>query len=62
MFWCRKTLQHFAEYGHKQHEALLQRQEQIEGLHDRLLSNSKSMLAAQVLNLLTVDPFIYYYF
>ncbi|KAJ1399813.1 gamete-like protein [Sesbania bispinosa] len=43
----RKTLQYFAEYGHKQYEELLQRQEQIQGLHDRLMENSKSILSAQ---------------
>lgn len=45
---CRKTLQYFAEYGHRQQEELLQRQEQIQGLHDRLMENSKSILSAQV--------------
>ncbi|KAK7305664.1 hypothetical protein VNO77_43572 [Canavalia gladiata] len=43
----RKTLQYFAEYGHRQHEELLQRQDQIQGLHDRLMENSKSILSAQ---------------
>ncbi|XP_061340357.1 protein GAMETE EXPRESSED 1-like [Gastrolobium bilobum] len=43
----RKTLQYFAEYGHRQHEELLQRQEQIKGLHDCLMENSKSILSAQ---------------
>ncbi|MED6143283.1 hypothetical protein PIB30_004786 [Stylosanthes scabra] len=43
----RKTLQYFAEYGHRQHEELLQKQEQIQGLHDRLMENSKSILSAQ---------------
>ena len=48
LFYFRKTLQYFAEYGHKQQEELIQRQEQIQGLHDRLMANSKSILAAQV--------------
>ncbi|KAF1894980.1 hypothetical protein Lal_00022476 [Lupinus albus] len=43
----RKTLQYFAEYGHKQQQELLQRQEQIQRLHDRLMENSKSILSAQ---------------
>ncbi|XP_020217211.1 protein GAMETE EXPRESSED 1 [Cajanus cajan] len=43
----RKTLQYFAEYGHRQHEELLQRQEQIQGFHDRLMENSKSILSSQ---------------
>ncbi|MED6113406.1 hypothetical protein PIB30_070520 [Stylosanthes scabra] len=43
----RKTLQYFAEYGHRQHEELLQKQEEIQGLHDRLMENSKSILSAQ---------------
>ncbi|XP_047168769.1 protein GAMETE EXPRESSED 1-like [Vigna umbellata] len=43
----RKTLQYFAEYGHRQHEELVQRQEQIQGFHDRLMENSKSILSSQ---------------
>ncbi|KAF7816313.1 protein GAMETE EXPRESSED 1-like [Senna tora] len=43
----RKALQHFAEFGHRQQEELLQKQEQMKGLHDRLMDNSKSILAAQ---------------
>ncbi|XP_027336789.1 protein GAMETE EXPRESSED 1 [Abrus precatorius] len=43
----RKTLQYFAEYGHTQHEELLRRQEEIQGLHDHLMENSKSILSAQ---------------
>ncbi|XP_019444829.1 PREDICTED: protein GAMETE EXPRESSED 1-like [Lupinus angustifolius] len=42
-----KTLQHFTEYGHRQHEELLQKQTQIQGLHDHLMESSKSILAAQ---------------
>ena len=41
-------LQHFAEYGHKQQEELLQRQEQLQTVHDHLVENSNSILAAQV--------------
>ncbi|KEH38206.1 gamete-like protein [Medicago truncatula] len=43
----RKSLQYFSEYGHKQQEELLQRQEQMQGLHDRLMENSKTILSAQ---------------
>ncbi|CAL0314485.1 unnamed protein product [Lupinus luteus] len=43
----RKTLQNFAEYGHRQHEELLQRQKQIQGLHNNLMENSKSILSSQ---------------
>ncbi|CAL5207612.1 unnamed protein product [Lathyrus oleraceus] len=43
----RKSLQYFAEYGHRQQEELLRRQEQIQGLHNRLMENSKTILYAQ---------------
>ncbi|MED6108461.1 hypothetical protein PIB30_024030 [Stylosanthes scabra] len=43
----RKSLEHFAEHGIKQHEELVQRQKQVQGLHDRLMENSKTILAAQ---------------
>ncbi|CAK7338957.1 unnamed protein product [Dovyalis caffra] len=43
----RSTLQHFAEYGHEQQEELLQRQEQLQKVHDHLVENSNSILAAQ---------------
>ncbi|GMY24776.1 protein GAMETE EXPRESSED 1-like [Fagus crenata] len=43
----RGTLQQFAEYGHRQQEELLQRQEQLQSVHDHLMENSKSILAAQ---------------
>ncbi|XP_058775481.1 protein GAMETE EXPRESSED 1-like [Vicia villosa] len=43
----RKSLQYFAQYGHRQQEELLKRQEQIQGLHDRLMENSKTILSAQ---------------
>ncbi|KAK7302072.1 hypothetical protein RJT34_12951 [Clitoria ternatea] len=43
----RKTLQYFAEYRHKQHEELLQHQQQIQGLHDRIMESSNSILFAQ---------------
>ncbi|XP_058723920.1 protein GAMETE EXPRESSED 1-like [Vicia villosa] len=43
----RKSLQYFAEYGHRQQEELLRRQEQMQGLHNRLMENSKNILYAQ---------------
>ncbi|KAF3970990.1 hypothetical protein ACB098_08G160800 [Castanea mollissima] len=43
----RSTLQQFAEYGHRQQEELLQGQEQLQRIHDHLMENSKSILAAQ---------------
>ncbi|KAM4083230.1 hypothetical protein ACB094_08G040400 [Castanea mollissima] len=43
----RSTLQQFAEYGHRQQEELLRQQEQIQRVHDNLMENSKSILAAQ---------------
>ncbi|KAJ7960060.1 Protein GAMETE EXPRESSED 1 [Quillaja saponaria] len=43
----RETLQNLVEYGHKQQKELLQRQEQLQQVHDRLMENSKSILAAQ---------------
>ncbi|KAG5226760.1 protein GAMETE EXPRESSED [Salix suchowensis] len=43
----KSMLQHFAEYGHKQQEELLQRQEQLQKVHDHLVENSNSILAAQ---------------
>ncbi|RVW37628.1 Protein gamete expressed 1 [Vitis vinifera] len=43
----RATLQRLAEFGHKQQEELLQRQEILQQAHDHLVENSKSMLAAQ---------------
>ncbi|KAK1263451.1 Protein GAMETE EXPRESSED 1 [Acorus gramineus] len=43
----RETLEKLTEFGHKQQEELLRRQEQIEQSHDRLIQNSQSILAAQ---------------
>ncbi|KAJ0043891.1 hypothetical protein Pint_18542 [Pistacia integerrima] len=43
----RKRLQELAEYGHKQQEELLKRQAQLQEVHDHLVENSKSILAAQ---------------
>ncbi|MBA0772787.1 hypothetical protein Gotri_008110 [Gossypium trilobum] len=43
----RNTLQQLAEYGRKQQEELLKRQEQLQQVHDHLVENSKSILAAQ---------------
>lgn len=45
---CRSTLQRLAEYGHRQQEELLQKQQQLQQVHDHLMENSKSILAAQV--------------
>lgn len=50
----RSTLQRLAEYGHKQQEELLQRQKQLQQVHDHLMDNSKSILAAQVYHLFYV--------
>ncbi|XP_068658019.1 protein GAMETE EXPRESSED 1 [Aristolochia californica] len=43
----RATLQNIAEYGHKQQEELLRRQEQLQETHNHLIQNSRSILAAQ---------------
>ncbi|KAK9139781.1 hypothetical protein Scep_009462 [Stephania cephalantha] len=43
----RSTLQMLAEFGKKQQEELLQRQEQLQRAHDDLVRNSKSILDAQ---------------
>ncbi|KAF8398899.1 hypothetical protein HHK36_014763 [Tetracentron sinense] len=43
----RATLTKLTEFGHKQHEELLQRQEQLQRAHDHLVNKSKSILAAQ---------------
>ncbi|CAK9138616.1 unnamed protein product [Ilex paraguariensis] len=43
----RGTLQQLAEFGHKQEEELLRRQEQLKQAHDRLVENSKTILEAQ---------------
>ncbi|XP_028964430.2 protein GAMETE EXPRESSED 1 [Malus domestica] len=43
----RSTLQRLAEYGHRQQEELLQKQQQLQQVHDHLMENSKSILAAQ---------------
>ncbi|WRX21626.1 hypothetical protein QQP08_014113 [Theobroma cacao] len=43
----RNTRQQFAEYGREQLEELLKRQERFQQLHDHLVENSKSILAAQ---------------
>ena len=44
--FCRDTLKELAEFGHKQQEALIKRQEQLEEAHQRLVANSKSISAA----------------
>ncbi|KAK9137300.1 hypothetical protein Sjap_007894 [Stephania japonica] len=43
----RSTLQKLVEFGKKQQEELLQRQEQLQCAHDDLVRNSKSILDAQ---------------
>ncbi|KAH7511131.1 hypothetical protein JRO89_XSUnG0222000 [Xanthoceras sorbifolium] len=43
----RDTLKELAEFGHKQQEALIKRQEQLEEAHQRLVANSISILSAQ---------------
>ncbi|XP_010247265.1 PREDICTED: protein GAMETE EXPRESSED 1-like [Nelumbo nucifera] len=43
----RATLQKLAEFGQKQQEELLQRQEQLQQAHDHLVENSRSILEAQ---------------
>ncbi|XP_041002437.1 protein GAMETE EXPRESSED 1 [Juglans microcarpa x Juglans regia] len=43
----RSTLQEFSEYGHRQQEELLRQKEQLQSVHDHLMENSKSILAAQ---------------
>jgi hypothetical protein len=54
---CRKNLQYFAEYGQKQHEELLRRQEQTQEVHDQLMESSKKILSAQVCNFLLAIVF-----
>ncbi|XP_028784589.1 protein GAMETE EXPRESSED 1 [Neltuma alba] len=43
----RLTFQQLAEFGQRHHQELLLRQEQVQGLHDRLMTNTKSILSAQ---------------
>ncbi|MCL7037692.1 hypothetical protein MKW94_024259, partial [Papaver nudicaule] len=43
----RASLQSLADFGRKQQEELLRRQEQLQQAHDHLIENSKSILAAQ---------------
>lgn len=43
----RASLKELAEFGHKQQEMLLERQDQLRRSHDSLVENFKSMLAAQ---------------
>ncbi|KAL6140751.1 hypothetical protein ACLB2K_059046 [Fragaria x ananassa] len=43
----RRTLQRLTEYGQRQQEELLQKQLQLQKVHDHLMENSKSMLEAQ---------------
>ncbi|CAN0909395.1 Protein GAMETE EXPRESSED 1 [Linum grandiflorum] len=43
----RNAMQHLADVGRQQQEELLQRQQQLQEVHDHLVSNSKSILASQ---------------
>ncbi|KAF8398897.1 hypothetical protein HHK36_014761 [Tetracentron sinense] len=43
----RATLENLTKFGHKQHEELLRRQEQLQQAHDHLVNSSNSILAAQ---------------
>ncbi|KAL0908709.1 hypothetical protein M5K25_023215 [Dendrobium thyrsiflorum] len=43
----RDNLKKLAEFGHKQQDELLRRQDQIQQAHDRLIQNSQSILSAQ---------------
>ncbi|GAU18968.1 hypothetical protein TSUD_229590 [Trifolium subterraneum] len=43
----RKSLQYFAEFGHKQQEEFIRRQEEMKAIHDRLMENSNSILSSQ---------------
>ncbi|XP_020582881.1 protein GAMETE EXPRESSED 1 [Phalaenopsis equestris] len=43
----RDNLKKLADFGHKQQEELLKRQDQIQQAHDRLIQNSQSILSAQ---------------
>lgn len=43
----RDNLKKLAEFGHKQQEELLRRQDQIQQVHDHLIQNSRSILSAQ---------------
>jgi hypothetical protein len=45
---CRETIQKLAQFGQRQQEELLARQEQIRQAHDHLIQNSHSILEAQV--------------
>ncbi|PIA28722.1 hypothetical protein AQUCO_06700027v1 [Aquilegia coerulea] len=44
----RSTLQNLVEFGQKQQEELLERQEQLQRAHDHLVESSKHILEAQV--------------
>ncbi|KAF2295529.1 hypothetical protein GH714_033136 [Hevea brasiliensis] len=46
-YQLQSTLERLAEYGRKQQEELLQRQELLQTVHDNLIENSKSILTAQ---------------
>ena len=46
---CRETIQKLAQFGQRNQEELLSRQEQIRQAHEHLIQNSHSILEAQVL-------------
>ncbi|XP_045810311.1 protein GAMETE EXPRESSED 1-like [Trifolium pratense] len=43
----RKSLQYFAEFGHKQQEEFIRRQEEMKGNHDRLMENLNKLSSSQ---------------
>ena len=45
---CRETMEKLAQFGQRQQEELLSKQEQIRVAHDHLIQNSHSILEAQV--------------
>jgi hypothetical protein len=45
----RETMEKLAQFGQRQQEELLSKQEQIRVAHDHLIQNSHSILEAQVI-------------
>jgi len=45
---CREIIQKIAQFGQRQQEELLARQEQLRQANDHLIQNSHSILEAQV--------------
>ncbi|MCI06655.1 protein GAMETE EXPRESSED 1-like [Trifolium medium] len=41
----RKSQQYFAEFGDKQQEEFIRRQQEMQGLHDRLMENSNKIMS-----------------